>query len=103
MKEMSKNDLQAFSEAQTDLEFKKAYEAELLRLELVDLLLSLREETGLNQKAFAERVGKPRSTICRIEKGTMEPSLGLLEEIAFALGKRITVGTVELYETTQAE
>ena len=46
-------------------EFKQAFEDEQAKLDFADLLFELREQTGLNQTAFAKKVNKSRSTIAR--------------------------------------
>ena len=68
-------------------EFKQAFEDEQAKLDFADLLFELREQTGLNQTAFAKKVNKSRSTIARIESARMEPSFSMLEDIAQALGE----------------
>ena len=76
-------------------EFKQAFEEEQAKLDFADLLFELREQTGLNQTAFAKKVNKSRSTIARIESARMEPSFSMLEDIAQALGKRIEISFVD--------
>jgi len=46
---------------------------------------------GLTQRQLAERVGKPQSTIARIENGNMNVSYGILSDIAASLGKRLDI------------
>ena len=59
------------------------------------LLKELRLELGLTQDEFAKRVGKPQSTIARIETGAMIPTVHLLSEIATKVGKRLEIKFVE--------
>ncbi len=42
----------------------------------------MRKDLGMTQVEFAKYVGKPQSTIGRIEAGNMNFSIGLLNEIA---------------------
>ena len=51
----------------------------------------LRQETGLSQHRFAKLVGKPQSTIIRIEAGTMNVSVKVLRDIATAAGKQLAI------------
>lgn len=44
----------------------------------------------MSQREFAELVGKPQSTIARIESGSMNVSIRLLNEIALAAGKEVS-------------
>ena len=76
-------------------EFKQAFEEEQAKLDFADLLFELRQQTGLNQTAFAKKVNKSRSTIARIESARMEPSFSMLEDIAQALGKHVEIRFVE--------
>jgi DNA-binding XRE family transcriptional regulator len=52
-------------------------------------LMELREESGLSQRQFAEKVGKPQSTISRIENGNMNVSFQVLGEIGERMGKTL--------------
>lgn len=76
---------------QEDPQVKSIYLTETVKWQLAQLILDLREEMGLSQTAFAKFVGKSRSTIARIETGTMEPSFSTLMDIAAALNKSITI------------
>ena len=49
------------------------------------------ENMGMNQRDFAKLVGKPQSTIARIENGTMNVSTKVLSEIAQATKQRLTI------------
>lgn len=55
------------------------------------LVKNLRLELGLFQTEFAKRVGKPQSTIARIETGAVLPTIKLLREIATMVGKRLEI------------
>ena len=59
------------------------------------LLKNLRLELGLSQAELAKRVGKPQSTIARIETGAMIPTIKLLSEIATMVDKRLEISFVE--------
>ncbi|OJG74703.1 hypothetical protein RV10_GL004691 [Enterococcus pallens] len=54
-------------------------------------MTQLRSELGLSQRELAERVGKPQSTIARIENGSMNPSFSVLYEIAAKVGKELHI------------
>ena len=88
---MSKNSEAIEKRSAESAEFKAAFIKEVQRLDLADLLFQLREETGLNQTDFAKRVNKSRSTIARIESGRVEPTISVLEDIAQALDKELTI------------
>ena len=74
-----------------DTEFREAFENEDERLEIAIAIMKLREEEGLTQQQLAEKVGKPQSTIARIENGTLNPSFKLLNDIARGIGKKLEV------------
>lgn len=63
-------------------ELKKDYEQASLNLDAAVLVRKMREDLDMTQKEFAKYVGKPQSTIGRIESGSMNVSIGLLNEIA---------------------
>ena len=46
---------------------------------------------GMSQRAFASLIGKPQSTIARIENGSMNASTRVLSEIAQATNQRLTI------------
>lgn len=77
-----------------DEEFRIACEEEDRRLDLQDLIYNLRKQSGLNQTDFAKKVNTSRSTIARIENGTMEPSFSLVSNIVARLGKQLKVEVV---------
>jgi predicted transcriptional regulator len=72
-------------------EFLKEYNRENERLQIAVALMRLREAEGLTQRQLAEKVGKPQSTIARIENGNMNVSYGILNEIATGLGKKLEI------------
>jgi len=96
---MSKNSEAIKRRSSESAEFKQAFEEEQAKLDFADLLFELRQQTGLNQTAFAKKVNKSRSTIARIESSRMEPSFSMLGDIAQALGKRIEIRFVEAKKT----
>lgn len=83
--------------------FKEAFEEEQMKLDLADLIFSLRQQTGLDQTNFAKKVKKSRSTIVRIENAQMQPSLSTLEEIAQSLGKRVEIKMIDVDKTNETE
>ena len=66
-----------------------------MKLKTSALLKGLRLELGLTQTEFAKRVGKPQSTITRIETGVVIPTIKLLREIATKVDKRLEISFVE--------
>lgn len=50
-----------------------------------------RDEAGLSQRALARRCGVFSSTIRRIEDGSSDPTITMLERIAAASGRQLTI------------
>ena len=46
----------------------------------------LREDAGLSQERLAAKIGKTRSAISQYENGTSMPRMGVVEDLARALG-----------------
>ena len=53
---------------------------------IADRFKELREDSGLDQIKFAEKIGVPRQTVSKIETGRQEISPRVLREIYFKLG-----------------
>lgn len=70
-------------------EVKKEYEQVSLNLDASVLIREMRDDLGMTQKEFAKYVGKPQSTIGRIEAGSMNVSIGLIDEIANAAHRKV--------------
>ena len=63
--------------------------------DIAKLVKKLRKDQQLSQRQFAKLVGKPHSTIARIENGSMSPTVSLLQEIASFIGKEIKITFVD--------
>ena len=71
--------------------FSQIVEQENINLEVAVKVHDLRENMGLSQREFATLIGKPQSTIARIENGSMNASTKMLSEIAQATNQRLTI------------
>ncbi|MDO3408163.1 helix-turn-helix transcriptional regulator [Saccharibacillus sp. CPCC 101409] len=71
--------------------FEQEFRKEDHRLKAAVALMKLREENGLSQRELAEKIGKPQSTIARIENGSMNVSVQLLDEIAAGMDKELII------------
>lgn len=60
-----------------------------LNLNAAVMVRDMRDDLGMTQKEFAKYVGKPQSTISRIESGSMNVSMGLLNQIANAAHRQV--------------
>ena len=61
-----------------------------------------RVEAGLSQRALARRCGAFASTIRRIEDGSSDPTITMLQRIAAASGRQLTVDSAAPNETSIA-
>jgi transcriptional regulator with XRE-family HTH domain len=61
-----------------------------------------RAEAGLSQRALARRCGAFASTIRRIEDGSSDPTITMLERIAAASGRQLTIDSAAPTETSIA-
>lgn len=94
---MSKIDEYVAERSKNNPEFAKLVEQENINLEVAVKVRELRENMGMSQRDFASLVGKPQSTIARIENGSMNASTKLLSEIAQATNQRLTIQFSPVY------
>lgn len=55
-----------------------------------------RRRSGCSQRELAERAGVAASTVARIERGRMEPTLDLLQRLIEACGLEIRIRMTEI-------
>ena len=65
-----------------DPEFAKAYEEIQPEMTVVKAIIDARISKNLTQKELAERTGIAQTEISRLEKGTRNPSIKLLQRLA---------------------
>ncbi|MDV7720259.1 helix-turn-helix domain-containing protein [Pediococcus ethanolidurans] len=88
---MSKIDEYVAKRSKNNPDFAKLVEQENINLEVAIKVRDLRENMGMSQREFASLIGKPQSTIARIENGSMNASTKVLSEIAQATNQRLTI------------
>lgn len=88
---MSKIDEYVAERSKNNPDFSKIVEQENINLEVAVKVRDLRENMGMSQREFASLIGKPQSTIARIESGSMNASTKVLSEIAQATNQRLTI------------
>ena len=88
---MSKMDEYIIERNKSNSGFAQLVEQENINLEVSVKVRELRENMGMSQREFAKLVGKPQSTIARIENGSMNVSTKVLSEIAQATHRRLTI------------
>ena len=75
-------------------EVQKEYELLEAEYKIIEEIITTRRERNLTQKGLAELIGTKQSNISRLESGNYNPSLGFLQKIAFAMGKKLEVRIV---------
>lgn len=61
------------------------------RYEATVALVEARIKKGLTQAALARKIKTKQSAIARIESGNANPSIGFLQKLAEALGKKLVI------------
>jgi len=64
------------------------------KLDLARQVLHLRLENGWTQKELAERAGTKQANISRLENAKLNPSVEMLQRVAYALGAELEVSFV---------
>jgi len=72
-------------------EIKAEFETLRPHYEVVAQIIKARSEQGLTQEALARRTGIARCNISRLESGTYNPSLELLNRVARGLGMEVNI------------
>lgn len=88
---MSKINEYIAKRSQKNQNFAREYKEERWQLQVAVEVRNLRDKLGMSQREFAELVGKPQSTIARIESGKMNVSINVLNEIADATNQKLTI------------
>ena len=81
-------------EEKQDPEFAALWERDRVLDEIADELIRIRCETGMTQAQMAKLIGTKQSAIARLESGNYNPSLSMLQRVARALGKTLTITMV---------
>ena len=89
--DMSKIDEYIAKKSKESTKFAKDFKEENQKLQVAVEVRNLRDKLRMSQREFAKLVGKPQSTIARIESGQMNVSINVLNEIAAATHQRLTV------------
>jgi ribosome-binding protein aMBF1 (putative translation factor) len=71
--------------------FDEAYATAGLAMDLAEMVYRAREAAGLTQTELARCMGTTQSAIAAIEAGARTPTVDLLERLARACGRRLTI------------
>lgn len=74
-----------------DPDFAKAYEEMQPEMNVIRAIIEARISQNLTQKELSERSGIAQTEISRIENGTRNPSIKLLQRLADGMGMVLTV------------
>ena len=77
-----------------DQEFKKEFEKLQSERDLTMSLVRARKEAGLTQEELSKKTGISQADISRLENGTRNPSLALLNRIAEAMNSELIIDIV---------
>ncbi len=71
--------------------FKKEWKKSEVQYQMTRQLIKSRIEQKLNQRQLAKKAKTTQSVLSRLESMSFNPTLGLIEKIAEALGKKVEV------------
>lgn len=70
-------------------ELKKEYDSLKPKYEIISAMINARNSLNMTQKELSEKTGITQADISRIENGSRNPSLAMLERIADGLGMQL--------------
>lgn len=79
------------SECMNDPEFAKAYAEMQPEFNIIRAIIEARTSNNLTQKELAERTGIAQTEISRIENGSRNPSIKLLQRLADGMGMVLNI------------
>ena len=86
------SDLQELTnELMQDAAFRREYEALQTERDITMSLIRARKEAGLTQAELSEKTGISQADISRLENGTRNPGLALLNRIAEAVNSTLRI------------
>ena len=74
-----------------DPKVKAEYDKLQPKFAAVSALIEARIKNGLTQEVLARKIKTKQSAIARIESGRANPSIGFLQKLAEALGKKLVI------------
>lgn len=74
-----------------DPKFKKEYERLEPRYTAISALIELRTTQGYSRRALAKKLRTKWSAFTKIENADANPSIGFLQKLAEALGKKLVI------------
>lgn len=74
-----------------DPRFREEWKKSEAQYQATRQLIAARLENGLSQRNLAQKAKTTQAVVSRIENMSVKPSIGILERLAWALGKRLEV------------
>lgn len=74
-----------------DKEFKEEWDSMELRYQFIQNLIELREENKISQSQLAKKIGTTQAVISRIESGSVNVGIDMIQRIAVAFGRTAKV------------
>lgn len=74
-----------------DPEFRKIYERDKIKYDIISQTIAERNRQNLTQKDLADRMETKQASVSRFENGNVNPSLDFLIKLAESLGKKLEV------------
>lgn len=71
--------------------FKKEWEKGEVQYQLTRQLIKARIEQGFSQRQLAKKAKTTQAVLSRLESMNFNPTLGLIEKVAGALGKKVEI------------
>lgn len=71
--------------------FDEAHSTAGLAMALAETVYNARHDAGLTQTELARRMGTTQSAIAAIESGSRTPTVELLQRLAHACGRKLTI------------
>ena len=78
-------------ESLSDPKVEREYQRLKPLYDIIEQIVELRVNEGLNQTQIAKKLGTTQSAISRLESGDYNPTIEYLDKIATALGKKLEV------------
>ena len=82
---------EALNEQMKDVSFKKEYETLEPEYEIISSLIDARKSNNVTQKQLSEATGIAQSDISKIENGSANPTLKMLQRLAEGLNMSLKV------------
>ena len=87
-----------YNEQMKDPEFAKAYEELQPEMTVIRAIIEARTSKNLTQKELSERTGIAQTEISKLENGTRNPSIKLLQRLAEGMEMDLNISFVPKYE-----